>query len=107
MVSLERTRPRNGRLVDWWSLTHVAWGIILSLLVGPFAALVLLSLWEPFEILVLSRIAAHLGVDFGHEALENSLMDLIFNVLGVLIATFGILPFTDDLPFWRSLVPDV
>src|SRR5688500_6150579 len=105
MVSLDAARPRNVHLVDWWSATHVVWGVVLSVLIGPFIAVVLLTLWEPFEVLVLSRLAARRGWDFGHEALTNSLMDIVFDVLGVLLATFLLMPFFDDLPVWSPTIP--
>jgi hypothetical protein len=76
---------RNPTYMDWWSVTHIAWGIVLVLLFGPFWALVLMVLWEPFEILVASPIAARFGLEFGHETLRNSLMDIVFDVIGVLV----------------------
>lgn len=93
MVALERQRPRNERWVDWWSLTHVAWGAALALAIGPFWALVLMTLWEPFEVLLVSPLVARFGASFGHESLVNSLVDLVFNVAGVLLgaALAGIL----------------
>lgn len=103
--ALDRQRPRNARLVDWWSLTHVAWGIILSILAGPFLALLLLTLWEPFEVLVLSPLAARRGVEFGHESFRNSFMDLAFNAMGVLLAVTLVFPFIDELPLWSPSIP--
>lgn len=79
-------RPRNEQLVDMWSLSHVAWGIALTWLLGPFWALLLLSLWEPFEVLLVSPALARRGVSFGHESLRNSLLDLVFNAAGVVLA---------------------
>ena len=98
-------RPRNTLLVDWWSLTHVMWGVVISILVGPFLALLLLTLWEPFEVLLLSPLAARRGLDFGHESLQNSIMDIVFNTMGVLIAVGLVFPFFDELPFWSPTIP--
>lgn len=82
---LPEGRPRNERLVDWWSLTHLAWAAGLVFLVGPFWSLVLMTIWEPLEVLVVSRLAARWGISFGHESLKNSLTDHVFNVAGVLL----------------------
>lgn len=84
MRALEIDRPRNHRLVDWWSLTHIVWGAGLAFLVGPFWALAVMTLWEPFEVLLLSPLLARRGRSFGHESLANSLTDLVFNLAGVL-----------------------
>lgn len=104
-MPLDVRRPRNTRLVDWWSLSHVGWGVLLSVLVGPFLALLVLTLWEPFEVLVLSPLAARRGLDFGHESLRNSIMDLVFNSLGVLIAVTLVFPFVDAVPVWSPPIP--
>lgn len=93
--------------MDWWSLTHVAWGLVLSAVVGPFLAVVVLSLWEPFEVLLLSPWAARRGLNFGHEALQNSLLDLVFNIIGVLMAVFLFLPYFEELPFWKLALAGV
>lgn len=88
---------RNPTYVDWWSLTHIAWGAILVVFFGPFWALAALVLWEPLEVLVLSRIAARIGCEFGHETLRNSLMDLIFDVVGVLVGVYLAVPLAELL----------
>lgn len=83
---------RNATYMDWWSVTHIVWGIVLAVFLGPFWALVLMVLWEPFEILVGSPIAARFGIEFGHETLRNSLMDIVFDVVGVLLGALVVLP---------------
>ena len=85
-------RPRNDRLVDKWSFTHIAWGIVLTIALGPVLAFLILLAWEPFEVLVLSPVAARVGVDFGHEHWRNSLSDIAFNGIGVGAAWIFILP---------------
>lgn len=52
---------------------------------NPLVALVVMTLWEPFEILLLSPILAKRGIDFGNETLRNSLYDIVFNTVGVLL----------------------
>lgn len=88
---------RNARLVDKWSLGHVAMAVVLTMLVGPWWALLLLTLWEPLEIFVVSRLAARFGIEFGQEALVNSLSDLAFNGIGAAAAWYLVLPFWDPL----------
>ena len=83
---------RNPTYLDWWSLTHIAWGALLAVLMPPFWALVVMTLWEPFEILVLSPLLGRLGHRFGHETLRNSLMDLVFDVVGVLVGALLVRP---------------
>jgi hypothetical protein len=100
MPELDLLRPRNDLLVDWWSLTHIAWGVGLTAAFGPFAALLTLTLWEPLEVLVLSPFLARRGINFGHESVQNSLVDLLFNVVGVLAATFILLPLVPGIPVW-------
>ena len=76
-------RPRNDRFVDVWSLTHLAWGVLLTVLFGPWVALVALFVWEPLEVLVLSPLLWKVRVQFGREGLMNSLSDLAFDAIGV------------------------
>ncbi|MDQ3064828.1 MAG: hypothetical protein M3Q36_00980 [bacterium] len=78
---------RNDSLFDLWSLTHLSWGILLGWLLDPFWALVILVLWEPLEILVLSAILKRFfNITFGYESLRNSLSDIVFDTLGIVIA---------------------
>ncbi len=85
-------QERNRAWVDLWSLTHVAWGAALCLALPPFWALAAMVLWEPVEVLLLSPLLARVGLRFGHEHLQNSLMDMVFNVAGVLLGTYVLLP---------------
>lgn len=75
---------RNDSLFDIWSLTHIAWGFLLCLWLGPAWAMILLILWEPFEVLVLSTLLKrYLNINFGFESLRNSLSDIVFDAVGV------------------------
>ncbi len=76
---------RNDKLYDRWSLVHLGTGIILGWVMDPFVALALMVLWEPLEIFVLSPLLAKRGIIFGYESLRNSLSDIVFNVIGVLL----------------------
>lgn len=78
--------PRNGNLFDNWSVVHLAAGMALGWLLPTGVAVAMLVIWEPIEIFVLSPILARFGIDFGHESLRNSLSDIVFDILGVLIA---------------------
>jgi len=55
---------------------------------SPFVALVLMVLWEPLEILVLSPILARFGIVFGYESLRNSLSDIFFDTMGIIIGAY-------------------
>lgn len=97
MTSGRRQDPRgerNDAYADLWSITHVLWGLLLGLLLHPFLALVILVLWEPFEVLIISPLAARFGVEFGHEGVRNSLMDILFDALGVALAVWFLVPLT-------------
>lgn len=84
-MDIRRKYKRNGNLYDKWSIVHLCTGIAFGWLMNPFAAMVLMTLWEPFEILVLSPLLARRGIVFGYESLRNSLSDIVFNTLGVLL----------------------
>ena len=94
----DRRQKKHPDWFDWWTLTHVAWGIVLVFFLTPFWALVLLVLWEPFEVGVLSPLLARFGICFGDEALRNSMGDIIGDVAGVAIGWYLILPFFDPFP---------
>lgn len=81
---------RNGSLFDKWSLVHLLTGIGLGWIMAPFVALSIMVLWEPFEILILSPLLGHFGVMFGYESLQNSLSDIFFNFLGVVLGAWGL-----------------
>lgn len=84
--------PPNDRLVDFWSATHLAWGLVLALFMDPWLAFGLLVLWEPLEVLVLSPLVAKVGVSFGHESLRNSMSDIVFDAIGVAIGYWAVRP---------------
>lgn len=75
-------RVRNDRLVDRWSATHLAWGLVLAILVGPWWSFGLLLAWEPLEILVLGPLISRYGIEFGHETWKNSVSDILFDAAG-------------------------
>lgn len=89
---------RNDALVDIWSLVHVATGIVLGWIMSPFVALLIMTLWEPIEILVLSPFLARFGILFGHESLRNSLSDIVFNCIGISLGYWGLSALADP-PF--------
>ena len=57
-------------------------------LMSPFVALVIMVLWEPLEVLVLSPILARYGIIFGYESIKNSLSDIFFDVVGVAVGAW-------------------
>lgn len=77
--------PRNGTLFDRWSIIHLSTGIILGWVVNPFVAFAVMTLWEPFEIFVLSPFLSRFGIVFGYESLRNSLSDIFFNTVGIML----------------------
>ena len=79
---------RNDSLVDRWSFVHIFSGIMFAWVMPPFVALIIIVLWEPLEILVLSPILAKFGIVFGYETLQNSLSDIVFDIIGVLIGAY-------------------
>lgn len=80
---------RNGNLFDTWSIVHLVTGVGMGWVIDPFIALVLMVLWEPFEILVLSPILyKKFGIIFGFESLRNSLSDIVFDTIGVIIGAY-------------------
>lgn len=80
---LARIRRRNQAVFDIWSIIHLATGILLGWVMSPFIALLLMVLWEPLEVLVLSPLLAKRNIIFGRESLQNSLSDIFFDALGV------------------------
>jgi hypothetical protein len=86
-----KSKPkRNNALHDKWSLVHLATGIILGWVMSPFVALLIMVLWEPLEILILSPLLGRFGIIFGYESLRNSLSDICFNCLGVALGAWGL-----------------
>lgn len=84
---VNRRPKRNDKLYDGWSIVHLCSGIAFGWLMPPFIALVLLVLWEPLENLVLSPILAKFNIVFGYETIRNSLSDIFFDTIGVLIGS--------------------
>lgn len=89
---------RNNALFDIWSLVHLVTGIAFGWLLDPFVGLLLMVLWEPLEILVLSPLLARWNILFGHESLRNSLSDIAFDGAGVALGYWVLTPLLDP-PF--------
>lgn len=89
LVRIANKRPqRNDSLFDTWSIVHLLTGILLGWVMSPFVALIIMILWEPLEILVLSPILAKFGIVFGFESLRNSLSDIFFDTMGVIAGAY-------------------
>lgn len=73
-------------------------GVLLGWLMAPFVALVIMVLWEPLEIFILSPLMARFGIEFGFESLRNSLSDIFFDVIGVIVGAW-LLTSLIDPPF--------
>jgi len=91
-------RKRNDSLFDLWSIVHVLTGILLGWIMSPFVALLIMVLWEPLEILVLSPFLAKFNIVFGYETIRNSLSDIFFDCVGVALG-FYVLSNLLDPPF--------
>ena len=89
---------RNTAFFDIWSLVHVVTGIAMGWLMDPFVALLIMVLWEPLEILVLSPLMARFGMLFGHESLKNSMSDVLFDAIEVALGYWGLTALFDP-PF--------
>lgn len=79
------TPRRNDKLVDIWSAVHLATGTLFGWIMAPAIAFIIMAAWEPLEIFVLSPLLAKFGITFGYEALRNSLSDIFFNTVGIII----------------------
>jgi hypothetical protein len=90
---VDKRPKRNDSLYDNWSLVHLISGIGFGWTMPPFIALALLVLWEPLEILVLSPILAKYDIIFGYETIRNSLSDIFFDTVGVLIGAYLLIRF--------------
>lgn len=88
MANENQPHRRNKALFDNWSIFHLCIGTVLGWIMTPFIALVVMTLWEPLEIFVLSPVLARFGIIFGHESLQNSLSDIFFNTVGVTLGAF-------------------
>ena len=95
----KKTRIRNNRLYDPWSLVHLTTGILLGwAFSNPFIALLIMAAYEPVEVLILSPILWRYGITFGYESWRNSLSDVVFDGIGiavgsVLLAGVAVAPF--------------
>jgi len=85
---MNRIHPRNGALFDRWSIVHLMTGIVMGWLINPWLALVLMVAWEPLEIFILSSLLARIGIEFGYETLRNSLSDIFFDAVGLMLGYF-------------------
>lgn len=74
-------------------------GIGVAWVMNPLIALVILVLWEPFEVLVLSPLLAKGNIKFGYESVRNSLSDVFFDVVGVLLGAYVLANFFEP-PFY-------
>jgi len=83
---------RNDALFDAWSVVHLVTGVAVGWVMEPFIGLLIMVLWEPLEVLVLSPFLARLGILFGHESLRNSLSDIFFDCVGVAIGWWLLTP---------------
>lgn len=81
---------RNDSLFDGWSVVHFMTGVLMGWVMTPVVALALMVLWEPLEIFVLSPLLAKVNIEFGYETLRNSLSDIVFDTLGVLLGAYVI-----------------
>ena len=79
---------RNDKLFDKWSIVHLVTGILMGWVFTPFIAVVIMVLWEPLEILVLSPFLARFNIVFGYETLKNSLSDIVFDIAGVVLGAY-------------------
>lgn len=89
---------RNDAFFDAWSIVHVLTGIAFGWVMDPFVGLLIMVLWEPLEILVLSPFLARFGILFGHESLKNSMSDVLFDAIGVALGYWVLTPLVDP-PF--------
>lgn len=88
-----RHRERNTRFIDPWTAVHLVAGMFLGWVMDPFIALLILTLYEPLELLVLCPLFDRLfGIEFGFESLRNSLSDILFNSVGVALGFWLLRP---------------
>jgi hypothetical protein len=90
LKTLQPHLQRNDALFDSWSIIHMMTGVLLGWIMTPYVALVLMVLWEPLEILVLSPILGRHGIVFGYETLRNSLSDIFFDILGITLGVWAL-----------------
>lgn len=90
---------RNNAVFDSWSIVHGLSGVFMGWVMPPQIALILMAAWEPFEIFIISPVAARWGIVFGHETLKNSFSDIIADTIGIIIGAFLLTNFVDP-PFY-------
>lgn len=86
---------RNNKLFDAWSLTHIFFGALLGWVMNPWIALAIMVAYEPLEIFVLYPFFKKFGIIFGYETWRNSLSDIVFNIIGIVVGVFVL---TDLVP---------
>ena len=80
---------KNTSYVDGWNFAHLFTGIVFGWVMDPIFAIILLALYEPFEIYVLCRfLYKKFGIEFGNETWWNSAIDIVFNTAGVFIGLY-------------------
>ncbi|MEK9196589.1 MAG: hypothetical protein AAB914_04430 [Patescibacteria group bacterium] len=92
-MKLEFDPARNNAFFDIWTIVHVISGILFGWLMNPWIALLIMTLWEPIEIFVISPLLAKHDIEFGYEGPLNSFSDILFNVVGLLIGIFVLAKF--------------
>jgi hypothetical protein len=78
----------NKKLYDKWSLIHIGTGIFMGWLLAPMVAIIIMACYEPIEVKLISPFAGRHGIVFGYEAWQNSLSDIFFDGVGILIGTW-------------------
>lgn len=79
---------RNTSVFDRWSIVHLCTGILFGWVMNPLVAVLIMAVWEPVEIFIISPLVARAGIVFGYETFRNSLSDILFNTLGILFGAF-------------------
>lgn len=91
---------RNDRLFDLWSVVHLLTGVLAAWVMDPFIALLILVLWEPLEILVISPLMLRwFKIEFGYESIRNAMSDILFDAAGVAIGFWLLRPLIEP-PFY-------
>ena len=93
--------------IDWWSLSHFCWGLLASLLtlympVGyAFLLWVFISMlfevYENSELGICIEMRIWCSPDYEGDHIANSIMDVIFNMLGFWFAYVFVHPLFGDL----------
>jgi hypothetical protein len=78
----------NNSLYDIWSLVHLGVGIWMGWLMAPWVALIIMTIHEPIEVKVISPFLARHGIVYGYEGLRNSLSDIFFDAIGIIIGAW-------------------